>query len=253
MNRVILRNVFENEYNILEAENGEQAMVLARQYHENIVAVLLDLVMPVMDGYQVMEEMDAANLFAEFPVIVITAEDSAENEVKAFDLGASDIIMKPFEPHVVHRRVQNVVELSLRRLNQQELIEEQAAKIRESSAVMIDALSSIIEYRSMETGQHIHRIRLFSEVLLRDIAKCYPEFGLDEHRIEVIASASSMHDIGKIAIPDNILNKPGRLTPEEFNLMKQHTTKGCEMLASLDRMGDQEYLQYAYKYMPLPS
>ncbi len=246
LNRVILRNVFESEFNILEAVNGEQAMVLARQYHETIVAILLDLVMPVMDGYQVMEEMDAANLFAEFPVIVITAEDSAENEVKAFDLGASDIIMKPFEPHVVHRRVQNVVELSLRRLNQQELIEEQAAKIRESSAVMIDALSSIIEYRSMETGQHIHRIRLFTEVLLRDIAKCYPEFGLDEHRIEVIASASSMHDIGKIAIPDNILNKPGRLTPEEFDIMKQHTTKGCEMLASMDRMGDREYLQYAY-------
>ena len=246
LNRVILRNVFENEYNILEAENGEQAMVLARQYREKIVAILLDLVMPIMDGYQVMEELDADHLLSELPVIVITAEDSAENEVKAFDLGASDIIMKPFEPHVVHRRVQNVVELTLRRLNQQELIEEQAAKIRESSAVMIDALSSIIEYRSMETGQHIHRIRLFTEVLLRDIVGCYPEYGLNEHKVEVIASASSMHDIGKIAIPDNILNKPGRLTNEEFEIMKQHTTKGCEMLAGLTRMGDMEYLQYAY-------
>ena len=246
LNRVILRTVFEDEYNLLEAENGEQALLLVAQYHENIAAVLLDLVMPIKDGYQVLKELDEKNMLGSLPVIVITAEDSAENEVKAFDLGASDIIMKPFEPHVVHRRVQNVVELNLRKLNQQEIIEAQAQKLRESNSIMIDALSSIIEYRSVETGQHIHRIRLFTEVLLTDVARCYPEYALDARKISMIASASSMHDIGKIAIPDSILNKPGRLTDEEYEIMKTHTTKGCEMLANLDRMSDREYLQYAY-------
>lgn len=154
--------------------------------------------------------------------------------------------MKPFEPHVVRRRVQNVVELNLHKLGQQERIEEQAAKLRESNAVMVDALSSIIEYRSVETGQHIQRIRMFTRVLLEEVARCHPEYGLDARKIDMISSASSMHDIGKIAIPDAILNKPGRLTDEEFEIMKTHSQRGCEMLANLDRMGDQEYLQYAY-------
>lgn len=246
VNRAILGSLFEGEYNLLEAENGRQAMVLLEEYHSQIAIVLLDLIMPVMDGYQVMDALRRRGLLQEFPVIVITAEDSAENEMRAFDLGASDIVMKPFEPHVVKRRVKNTVELNLRKLNQQELIRQQATKLRESNTVMVDALSSIIEYRSMETGQHIQRIRLFAQLLLQDVARCYPEFGLDEYKINMIASASSMHDIGKIAIPDSILNKPGRLTPEEFEVMKSHTTKGCEMLARLDRMSDREYLQYAY-------
>ncbi len=246
VNRAILRGIFEREYNLLEAENGDQALVLIEQYHGRIAAILLDLVMPVRDGYQVLEALGRRGLLAELPVIVITAEDSAASEVRAFDLGASDIIMKPFEPHVVRRRVQNVVELNLHKLGQQERIEEQAAKLRESNAVMVDALSSIIEYRSVETGQHIQRIRMFTRVLLEEVARCHPEYGLDARKIDMISSASSMHDIGKIAIPDAILNKPGRLTDEEFEIMKTHSQRGCEMLANLDRMGDQEYLQYAY-------
>jgi len=246
LNRVILRGVFEKDYNLLEAENGEQAMLLIKQYHATIAVVLLDLIMPAKDGYQVMAEISGGGYLAEFPVVIITAEDSAENEVRAFDLGASDIVMKPFEPHVVRRRVQNLVELNLHKMNQDELIEEQAAKLRESNSVMIDALSSIIEYRSIETGQHIKRIRLFTKVLLEDVAKNYPEYLLEDHKIAIIVSASSMHDIGKIGIPDAILNKPGRLTPEEFEIMKTHTVKGCEMLSNLDRMTDREYLQYAY-------
>lgn len=245
VNRVILREVFEREYNLLEAENGEQAMLLVKEYHKNISAMLLDLVMPVMDGYRVMEELGRCGMFLEFPVIIITAEDSVESEVQAFDMGASDIIMKPFEPHVVKRRVQNIIDLNLHKQNQDMLIEEQAARLRESNEVMIDALSSIIEYRSVETGQHIQRIRMFTRVLLEDVSKSYPEFDLDTRKINIIVSASSMHDIGKIAIPDAVLNKPGKLTPEEYEIMKTHSVKGCEMLSQLDRMSDKEYLQYA--------
>lgn len=246
INRAILCSLFEQDFCLLEAENGEHAVALARKYHERIAIILLDLNMPVKDGYQVLTELKDDVLLSELPVIIITAEDSTENEVKAFDLGASDIIMKPFEPHVVKRRVQNVIELNHRKLYQEQIIEEQAAKLRESNTVMVDALSSIIEYRSLETGQHIQRIRLFTRTLLQEVSGPCTDIDLNAKTIDIIASASSMHDIGKIAIPDSILNKPGRLTAEEFEVMKTHTTKGCDMLKTLKRVGDEEYLQYAY-------
>lgn len=246
LNRTIIRSAFEMDYNVLEAENGEQGLLLANQYHKALAAMLLDVVMPKKDGYQVLRELGSSGLLNEFPVVIITAEDSTENKVRAFDLGASDIIAKPFEIYIIKRRVQNIIDLNLQKQNQAEIIQEQAEKLRESNASMIDALSSIIEYRSLETGQHVKRIRLFTKTLLEDIAKSYPEYLLDQRKIDIIVSASSMHDIGKIAIPDSILNKPGRLTPEEFEIMKTHTIKGGEMIASLDKIGDKEYLQFAY-------
>lgn len=247
INRVILRGVFEADYNLLEAENGQQALVLLEQYHGRIAAVLLDLVMPVKDGFQVLKEIGQSGMISEFPVIVITAEDSVQNEMQVFDMGASEIIMKPFEPYVVKRRVQNIVELNQHRLNQEELIEEQAARLRESNSAMIDALSSIIEYRSAETGQHIRRIRIFTKALLHDVALSYPEYGLENSEIQMIVSASSMHDIGKIAIPDAILNKPGRLTKEEFEIMKTHTLIGASMLDSLEMFRNEKLVQVAYQ------
>lgn len=246
INRAILRNLFEQEYNLLEAENGEQALMMIRQYKDSLAAILLDLVMPVKDGYQVMSEMTQNGLMTKIPVIVITSVDSMENEVRAFDLGAADIIIKPFESHVVRRRVQNAVELNRHKMNLEEMVEEQAAKLRESRDVIMDTLSSIIEHRSVETGQHVLRIRMFTKVLLEEVMRCCPEYELNEHSIRVISEAAALHDIGKISIPDTILNKPGRLTEEEFNIMKTHTVKGCEILSGLDRVGDDEYLMYAY-------
>lgn len=246
VNRAILRSLFEDDYNLLEAQNGDQALMMLNQYADTIAAMLLDIVMPVKDGYQVLEEMAQAKLLGSVPVIVITAQDSSENEVRAFDLGASDIVMKPFEAHVVRRRVQNVVELHQHRRHLEELVEEQAVGLRESRDVLMDALSSVIEHRSIESGQHVLRIRMFTRVLLEDVMHSYPEYGLTDRKIDVIASAAALHDIGKIAIPDVILNKPGPLTEEEFEVMKTHTEKGCEILAGLERMHDKEYLQYAY-------
>lgn len=246
VNRAILRAVFEREYNLLEAENGEQAVMLLKQYQNTIAAVLLDLVMPVKDGYKVLEEMQESHLLNKIPVIVVTAQETSESEVRAFDLGASDIIIKPFEPHVVSRRVQNTVELNRYKRHLEELVEEQSVNLRESKEALMDALSSVIEHRSIESGQHVLRIRMFTKLLLEDVMRSYPEYNLDERRVNLIASAAALHDIGKIAIPDAILNKPGPLTPEEFDTMKTHAVKGCEILASLDRMHDKEYLRYGY-------
>ena len=247
INRMLLGEILSADYQVIEAENGLEALSVLKERGDVISLILLDITMPVMDGYQVMKEMGGSGLLDEVPVVVITADNSLEGELHSFDLGASDIIVKPFEPHVVKRRVHNIIELYLHKHNLEDMVDQQAHKLKESNDVLVDALSSVIEYRSLESGQHIKRIRLLTRVLLQELAQNCPEYGLDQHKIEVIASASALHDIGKIAIEDRILNKPGRLTPEEFEIMKTHTTKGCQILESLGRMSDKEYLQYAYK------
>ena len=169
MNRAILGGLFKDEYHILEAENGEQALLLLNEYHSSIAIMLLDIIMPVKDGYQVLEEIRGNGLLDEVPVIIITADNSVESELKAFDLGASDIIIKPFEAHVVRRRVHNTIELSLHKHNLESLVAEQARKLKETNEVLVDGLSSIIEYRSVETGQHIRRIWLLTKALIMEL------------------------------------------------------------------------------------
>lgn len=245
VNRAVLCSIFENKCNILEAENGRQAMEILEQ-NPAVNVMLLDIVMPEMDGYQVLRRMNDNGMIDKIPVVVITAEISPEIELLAFDLGARDIISKPFEPFIVKRRVENIIELYRHRLHLEELVKDQAYQLKESNEIIVDALSSVIESRSLESGQHIFRIRMFTKILLNEIAKTDNGYDLDDYKIELIASASSMHDIGKIAIPDSILNKPGRLTADEFEIMKTHTTTGCKILKSLDKMSDKEYLLYAY-------
>lgn len=245
VNRAVICSIFESKCNVIEAENGRQALdILANNPGINVI--LLDIIMPDMDGYQVLQSMNDSGLIDQIPVVVITSEVSAEVELLSFDLGARDIILKPFEPVVVKRRVDNIIELYRHKLHLEELVKDQATKLNKSNEIIVDALSSVIESRSLESGQHIFRIRMFTKILLQEIAKQENDYRLSHHEIELIASASSMHDIGKIAIPDSILNKPGRLTKEEFEIMKTHTTTGCKILKSLDKMSDKEYLLYAY-------
>lgn len=244
--RAVLRELFQEEYNLLEAENGDQALLLLEENHTRIAAVLLDLPMPAKDGFPVLAEMRAKRVLPETPVVVITAQDSAARAARAFELGASDFIVKPFEPCAVRRRVRNLVELSRYKRCLEELAEEQANALRQSNEVMVDTLSSIIEYRGAKSGRHILRIRRFTKLLLEELARSCPEYQLDGRKIAVISAAAALHDIGKIAIPDAILNKPGQLTPEEFEVMKTHSAIGCRMLEQLDGMGDREYLRYAW-------
>lgn len=246
-NRMVLKQLFEKEYHLLEAENGETAIELLERHCRKIAIMLLDVMMPGKNGHQVLEEMKDNGLLSEVPVIVITADQSLEAKIRAFELGASDIITKPFESYVVKRRVKNIIELYQHRHNLEELVLEQASELRESNDVMIEALSSAIEHRSFESGQHIRRIRILTKILLKEMKKDYPEYRLDDSAINVIASASMLHDIGKISIPDSILNKPAKLTPEEFEVMKTHTEKGCEILDNLKGMSNKAYIRYAYE------
>lgn len=244
--RALLRGILQDSYHLLEAENGEQAMLLLEQNHSYIAAVLLDLAMTVQSGCELLSNMEQKGLLEKVPIIVLTADTSSESEIELFKRGAKDIIKKPCDPMVIRFRVENIIELCRHEWHLEHLVEEQTKILSHSNEVMVSALSSIIEHRSLETGQHILRLSAFTKLLLEDIACTYPEYGLDDHTIQIIASASALHDVGKIAIPDAILNKPGRLTPEEYEVMKAHSATGGQILERLHGMGNEEYLRYAY-------
>ena len=245
--RRALREIFESSYNLLEAENLPQAALLLEQNDACIAAVLVDL--------KEMEEGDVAavNRAAhwggenEIPILalILPTGDGSREEL-AFSRGASDVVFKPYTPPSIRRRVQVLTDLHLHKWHLQTLVKEQSETIRNTNQVMLDALSAIIEHRSTESGNHVLRIRRFTKILLKDVAQTFPEYGLTQNTIDIIAGASALHDIGKISIPDAILNKPGRLTDEEFEVMKTHTTVGGQLIQNLSGMGDTEYLRYAY-------
>lgn len=247
INRIILCELFKNDFNTLEADNGLKALEIIKEHKDTIAAILLDIIMPVMDGFQLMEILQKNGILKKIPVILITADTFKENEIKGLTLGASDIIMKPFDPHIVKKRVENSIELYQYKNHLENMVIHQMKKLTETNNFIIDALSTVIEYRNLESGQHIKRIRVFTKTLLNEVANEYPEYELTANTINTISSASAMHDIGKIAIPDSVLLKPGKLTDEEFEIMKTHTTKGCEILKAFHHMENKLYLKYCYE------
>ncbi|MDE7311783.1 MAG: response regulator [Eubacterium sp.] len=251
VNREILKSMFE-EYERLEAENGKEAIAKIASCH-NLVLILLDVSMPVMTGFDVLEYMKEHGLLEKVPVILITGETVIDSEDKAYSYGAADVIHKPFYPHIVKKRSQNIIELYQHklemelRLKQQELeIKVQEQEIRENNDMLLDTLSSLVEFRSVETGEHTQRIKYFTKLMLEYIQEYFPQYGLDRNQIDQIVHASLLHDIGKIAIPDAILLKPGRLDEEEYEIMKTHTTIGCEILEKSFRKKDTDFYRYSY-------
>ena len=249
INRAILENLFAPFYPIEEAEDGDEglARILARP--ERFCAVLLDVVMPRMSGLEVLERLRESALTEKLPVFLITAEASDENMRRAYDLGVMDVISKPVVPYIVLKRVQSVIELfqarkRLRRTvkSQQTELLAQAEKIIRLNQGMIEALSTAIEFRSEESGDHVRRIHDITWNLLT-----YTPLGdgLDDEAIHQIALASIMQDVGKIAIPDAILNKPGKLTAEEYAIMKTHTTQGALLLERIPQLRETGLYAYA--------
>lgn len=251
LNRMILTDLFEENYEVLEAENGRIALNLISLHRDELAIVLLDLVMPVMDGFEVLKQMQESGLINSIPVILITGENDDEKTLTGYQLGVADLINKPFNSDIVFRRVSNVIALYNNKRNleeklreQKEELEKQASRLRQANQFVIDALSTTVEFRDQESGDHINRIRMLTKILLQAIKKQYP---LSDEDIEIISNAAVVHDIGKIAIPDKILLKPGRLTVEEFEIMKTHTTRGCEILSKLDYIQDRQYYKYCYE------
>lgn len=250
MNRAILAEFFKDRYHIVEAGNGLEGLQLLDGHEDEVCAILLDVLMPVMDGMQFLKAVHQRNLQKQIPIFLITAENSSTVLEDAYAMGVMDVITKPVIPYVVQRRVDSVVELFQARkrlgakvnLQQAELLL-QARKIMDLNAGMIEALSTAIEFRSCESGEHVRRIHDFTAYLL---GKTPLGEGLAQEQVDLIALASIMHDIGKIAVPDAILNKPGRLTPDEFEVMKQHTINGALLLERIPQMRQHEAFVYAY-------
>lgn len=245
--RPALREIFGSTFNLLEAENLPQAAMLLEQNEDCVAAVLVDMQHIAGNDVEMFNQAVHQGEDNEIPILALiypTADGKREEQV--FSWGASDVIRKPYNPVTIQRRVQILTDLHLHKWHLQTLVKEQSETIRNTNQVMLDALSAIIEHRSSESGNHVLRIRRFTKILLEEVARSLPEYNLTEHAVDVISSAAALHDIGKIAIPDAILNKPGRLTAEEFEVMKTHTTTGAELVRTLTGLGDTEYLRYAY-------
>ena len=238
INRIILRSMFEQEFDVLEAENGVDALRIVTERGGDIAVILLDIIMPKLDGIGVLRKLTDQGYMSHIPVVIITGEDDDQISLTAYDMGISDMVRKPFHTGVVYRRVVNVIELYSNKRNMEEkldeqkkMLEKQAQRLLASNQFLIDALSTTVEFRSFESGTHIKRVRLLVQGLLTRAQQDYP---ITDEEIKIISSASSMHDIGKIAIPDAVLMKPSALTSEEYEVMKTHPVRGCEILESLN-------------------
>lgn len=250
INRAILANLFSPEYHIIEAENGLAGLDVIENSAITLSAVLLDVVMPQMDGLQVLRRLSQQGYLKKVPIFLITADAGSNTLREAYELGVMDVIFKPVVPYIVQRRVNSVVELfrARRRLGaeverQRDQLLLQAQHLAELSMGMVEALSTAIEFRSDESGTHVRRLHDITCYLLRNTPLGQ---GLSEEQIRLIGVAAITHDVGKISIPDAILNKRGRLTPEEYELMKQHTVKGAELLSKIPQMREHAAYQYAF-------
>lgn len=242
-----LRGIFESTYNLLEAADAAQAHLLLSQNSSCIAAVLTDIPPEENDNIRTLSAACQTSGDISIPLIAIIAPTgTGQREEAAFEQGATDVVIKPYTPASLRRRLQILVSLFLHEQKLEKLVDEQSTAIRHTSQVMLDALSAIIEHRNTESGNHILRIRRFTKILLENVAQSCPEYSLTDAAIDIIASAAALHDIGKISIPDAILNKPGKLTAEEYTVIKTHTTIGGELIQTLTDMGDEEYLRYAY-------
>lgn len=248
MNRIILNEMLKDEYRVLEADNGRTALDMVDRYGDELSLVLLDIIMPGMNGFEVLGELSRRTVADSLPVIMISSEDSDDVVLRAYELGASDYINRPFNARVVRRRVSNTIRLYAKQRRLTSLLSQQYNERVKNSRMLIDIMAGVMELRNGESGLHVTHIEKLTELLLGCLVHRSDQFPLDNEQRSTIAMASALHDIGKMAIDDAILNKPGRLTSEEFEIMKTHTTIGADMLLELGRhhVGN-ALMEYAYQ------
>ena len=245
IDREILVELFRSDYKILEAENGREGIALLKDNIASIAVVLLDNMMPVMDGFKVLEHLKQKHIVSRIPFIMITSENSHDVERKGYEYGIVSYITKPYQPDVVRQVVRNAIgwfqykmqlEMMVKKQNiniqkQNSMLKQQAKKLNHINEILIDSMSNIREY---------------TLCLGKSVMNLYPEYELTQEKLVQIGWASSLHDIGKIAISDSIILKPGKLTPDEFELIKSHTTKGSEIIQHRIRLNDRAIYEYAY-------
>lgn len=247
MNRSILTDMLGDEYDIMEAENGVEAVSLLQKYGNSISLLLLDIVMPEMDGFGVLTLMNKHRWIEDIPVIMISAENASVHVERAYEMGVTDFISRPFDALILHRRVVNTILLYAKQKRLIDLVADQIYEKEQQSSLMVDILSHIVEFRNGESGQHVLHIRTLTEFLLKYLGNKDSRYQLPRSEIAMICTASALHDVGKIAIPGEILNKPGRLTDEEFAIMKTHTLIGASMLEALPVHQEEPLIKKAYE------
>ena len=247
MNREILKEILGKEYQILEACDGEEALKMLEQYGTEISLVLLDIIMPKMDGFEVLAYMNRDKWIEDIPVIMISSEGSESYIRRAYELGASDYISRPFDTKVVYQRVINMIKLYAKQRRLIHLVTDQIYEKEKNNRMMTGILSQIVEFRNGESGLHVLHINILTQLLLEKLMRKSENYDLSWSQQHMIATASALHDIGKIGIDEKILNKPGKLTKEEFEAMKQHTIIGARMLDRLEMYHDEEMMKYAYE------
>lgn len=247
MNRDILAEMLGEEYEIIEAENGEQAVAILQQQNVEISLVLLDIVMPVMDGYEVLGIMNSNHWIQDIPVIMISSETTPASINRAYELGVTDFISRPFDALIVRRRVINTILLYAKQKKLEGLVADQIYEKEKNSSLMIAILSHIVEFRNGESGLHVLHVQNYTEIMLRRLIQITDKYKITGDDIVLISNASALHDIGKISIDDKILNKPGKLTTEEFDIMKTHSSVGASMLGELSIYQNEPLVKIAYE------
>ncbi len=250
--RALLQSVFDKEFEIITAKDGEEAIRLIDENFAHITLILLDMQMPKKTGLDVLMHMKIRNMTSKIPVMLVTGVISKELNLRSLEYGISDIVTKPFDSRIIRRRALNLIELYAHKEETERQLEawkEDAINMHiqaeKSNEFLINALSSVVEFRSLESGLHIKRVRTLTGVMLKTWIMLDPTIKLSDSDIDKIERASMLHDIGKVAIPDSILLKPGKLTPEEFEVMKTHSVIGCDMLKNI-KQEDNDFYQYSY-------
>ena len=247
MNRAILCEMLKDDFEIIEATNGQECVSLIEQYGKEISLVLLDIVMPVMDGFEILMYMNRNHWIEDVPVIMISSEESENYIRKAFKFGVSDYISRPFDSKVVYQRVFNTIKLYAKQRRLISMVSDQMHEKEKNNQMMVEVLSQIMEFRNGESGLHVVHINTLTRLLLERLVENTDAYNLTPDDCYLISTASAFHDIGKVGIDESILNKPGKLTKEEFETMKEHTLIGASMLDKLEHYKDEKMIKIAYQ------
>ena len=247
MNRAILADMLGDSYEIIEAENGLEAIAAIQKYSIELSLILLDIVMPEMDGFGVLDTMNKRRWIDDIPVIMISAESSPATIERAYELGVTDFISRPFDAMIVQRRVINTILLYAKQKKLMGLVADQIYEKEQNNSLMIDILSHIVGFKNGESAQHVLHVRVLTELLLDALVQHTDQYRLTWSDISGISIASALHDIGKIGIPSEILNKPGKLTDEEFEIMKSHSVIGADILKDLPVHQNEPLVKAAYE------
>ncbi|MCD7836317.1 MAG: HD domain-containing protein [Lachnospiraceae bacterium] len=254
-NRGIISDILSGEYRVTEVNDSDKLKHYAENYRNELAAVLVNLLMSQDDDCALLKSIQELEWHNEFPVLVIMGNNSVTLEKRLFEYGISECIRRPFDANLIRLKIRNMVSLFEYQNKLKEVIERQSARLKLQNNMLrtqaellkrrndniIALVGTLVEYRDFESGEHINRVKKYTELLANELMIKFPEYGLTEEKVNVIVAASPLHDIGKIVIPNQILQKPGKLTPEEYEYMKSHTLSGCEILENLNDLWSDEY------------